>query len=179
MTQAEVLKNYAETETGCWLWQGCTVKGYGMINFEEKRVRAHRFFYEQLVGSIPADKQIHHACRKKSCVNPEHLALVSAREHAQLQKRRRRPDSAIAGGVFISVFDLSQRWNCKTRTAAKRAKNIPKYAFGPTAVRYKVSDVLDFEKRALASGFELRAQELKAEAERQLKRQAQEQESDV
>jgi len=63
------------------------------------------------------------------------------------QNRTRRLDSAVTGGVFCSLLDLSQRWGCDTRTAAKRAKNIPKYFFGATSVRYKLEDVKAFEEQ--------------------------------
>ena len=71
-------------------------------------------------------------------------------ETALKLKARRRPDSAAEGGVFLSVSDLARRWGCEPRTAAKRAKNIPPYAFGDTAYRYKLEHVLAYEEQALS-----------------------------
>jgi hypothetical protein len=64
-----------------------------------------------------------------------------------LKLKARRKDSAQSGGVFCSLWDLAQRWGCEERTAAKRAKNLPKYYFGATAVRYKLEDVKAFEEQ--------------------------------
>lgn len=57
-------------------------------------------------------------------------------------------DSAAEGGVFLSLRDLLRRWGCNERTAAKRVKNLPKYAFGQTSVRYKLEDVKAYEDQA-------------------------------
>lgn len=60
----------------CWLWKGCVSKsGYGSLG----RTFAHRLVYEQLVRPIPAGMTLDHLCRKTSCVNPEHLEVVSLR----------------------------------------------------------------------------------------------------
>jgi len=62
-------------------------------------------------------------------------------------KKKRRPDSAAAGGVFLSLRDLSERWGCEPRTAAKRCKSIPKYRFSATVVRYSLSDIRVLEEQ--------------------------------
>lgn len=79
--------------TGCWLWQGShssqgqypTVGGEG-----GSVVYLHRAMYEATYGPIPAELpadgsrrwEVHHACRERSCIRPEHLILVSQRQHA-------------------------------------------------------------------------------------------------
>lgn len=68
-----------KTET-CWLWTGYTANsGYGHISVNSLFVKAHRFGYELLVGSIPSGYDIDHLCRNKACVNPEHLEAVPHR----------------------------------------------------------------------------------------------------
>ena len=58
----------------CLLWNGeLTDKGYGIFWYKGKHIMAHRCSYELFVSEIPKDKQIHHICKNKSCVNPEHL----------------------------------------------------------------------------------------------------------
>ena len=81
--------------TGCWLWQGShssqglypTVGGPGGTV-----VYLHRAMYEATYGPIPTEPpadgsrrfEIHHSCGSRSCLNPEHLALVTQRQHATI-----------------------------------------------------------------------------------------------
>lgn len=66
----------------CWIWTGrLFYDGYGQLPAAGKRVRAHRFSYELLVGPIPAGLVIDHLCRVHACVNPAHLEPVTAREN--------------------------------------------------------------------------------------------------
>ena len=64
----------------CWLWTaGVSVYGYGDFWNGSKRVRAHRFAYEHLIGPIPDGLDLDHLCRTRSCVNPGHLEAVTHR----------------------------------------------------------------------------------------------------
>lgn len=66
----------------CWLWTASTNNGYGSISLgARKRVQAHRFAYELLVGPIPDGLELDHLCRVRHCVNPAHLEPVTAREN--------------------------------------------------------------------------------------------------
>ena len=70
-----------KTET-CWNWKTwITDKGYGMLECNGKRIFAHRFVYEALVGKIPAGLVIDHLCRNTRCVNPTHLEPVTNAEN--------------------------------------------------------------------------------------------------
>lgn len=68
--------------TPCWLWKASRVEGgYGQIVRGGRHYRAHRYIYELLVGDIPTGMQLDHLCRQRSCVNPDHLRLVTNREN--------------------------------------------------------------------------------------------------
>lgn len=72
-------KVHPEPSTGCWLWTGCTVKGYGQLTWKDRRKKyAHRLV---LGLSCSTHFVVDHLCGVKCCVNPAHLELVSSREN--------------------------------------------------------------------------------------------------
>lgn len=69
-------------ENGCWEWRGTrTDKGYGLLHQGRKKLRAHKYLYEEFVGPIPQKLVLDHLCRNKGCVNPFHLEPVTSREN--------------------------------------------------------------------------------------------------
>jgi hypothetical protein len=82
-TETRFWKRVARTDA-CWLWTGATTGyGYGQfyLGLGQRRVRAHRFSYELLVGPIPDGLVLDHLCRVRLCVNPAHLEPVTQREN--------------------------------------------------------------------------------------------------
>lgn len=75
----------ADPNSGCWLWTaGLNRGGYGVIRVNgmgRGMSYAHRISYEAHKGSIPDGAQLDHLCRTRSCVNPNHLEPVTAREN--------------------------------------------------------------------------------------------------
>lgn len=68
---------------GCWLWTGAISNGYGEIrrSGKRKKVLAHRWAYESLVGPVPNGLCLDHLCRVRNCVNPSHLEAVTLGEN--------------------------------------------------------------------------------------------------
>jgi hypothetical protein len=81
-----------EPNTGCWLWLGCErgSNGYGGIKVGNKAVAAHRFSYEQFIGSIPQNMVVCHRCDTPACVNPAHLFVGTIQDNEDDKKRKNR-----------------------------------------------------------------------------------------
>lgn len=62
-----------EALTGCWLWTGPMIKGYGQIGANGTTHYAHRVSYKMFVGAIPEGYWVCHQCDTPACVNPNHL----------------------------------------------------------------------------------------------------------
>src|SRR6185295_7925325 len=67
---------------GCHVYRGTkSPTGYGVMRFQGKQFRVHRFVWARENGPIPDDKVIDHICRNRLCCNIEHLRLVTIREN--------------------------------------------------------------------------------------------------
>jgi DNA-binding transcriptional regulator YiaG len=67
----------------CWIWTATrNPNGYGDFSNRKggkRHVLAHRWSYEQMVGSIPEGLELDHLCRTRACVRPDHLEPVTHR----------------------------------------------------------------------------------------------------
>jgi hypothetical protein len=57
---------------------------------------AHRSVYVHLRGPIPPGMTIDHLCRNRSCVNPDHLEVVSLKENVRRSPRTKLNTEAVA-----------------------------------------------------------------------------------
>lgn len=76
----------------CWSWTGAlSDTGYGSIGADGITKSAHRVAYELLIGPVPEGLHVDHLCRRRLCVNPDHLELVEPGENTRrgLQGRMR------------------------------------------------------------------------------------------
>jgi hypothetical protein len=86
-SRQQTLKERFEAKTDrsgdCHIWTGATdLNGYGKLNVGGETRGAHRLAYEWDHGDIPDGRMIDHTCNNKSCVNPDHLRLVTREENA-------------------------------------------------------------------------------------------------
>lgn len=77
---------------GCWYWTGQVNKGgYGRVRDDaangSRTVQAHRYVYEHLVGEIAEGLTLDHLCRRRRCVNPEHLDPCTIGENVHRSER--------------------------------------------------------------------------------------------
>lgn len=83
-------KSYEKiTESGCWIWMKCERNGYGVLSINDRLRYAHRFSYELHKDAIPNGMTIDHLCFVRTCVNPEHLEVVSVSENIRRSNKRR------------------------------------------------------------------------------------------
>lgn len=77
--------------SGCWNWTGYTNK-YGTPYFAptpKKRITAPRASFQAFVGDIDDEKIIVvQECKNKKCINPDHLMLIGASDHAENKAKK-------------------------------------------------------------------------------------------
>lgn len=73
--------------TQCWIWTAATdPNGYGRFRRDGKNVLPHRYSFEQYVGAVwpyVCHLEIDHRCHNPSCVNPQHLRLVTSKQQKE------------------------------------------------------------------------------------------------
>src|SRR6266700_441189 len=79
--RARLLSKVQYADSGCWMWTGCTVRGYGQMRLKGQRIYTHRASYMIFKGSIPEGMVIDHLCRTPECINPNHLEAVTNKEN--------------------------------------------------------------------------------------------------
>lgn len=67
-----------------WIWTGArNSKGYGQWAVTGRSRSVHRLAYEAFVGPIPARLVLDHLCRRRTCLNPDHLEPVTDAENSR------------------------------------------------------------------------------------------------
>ncbi len=106
-------KYIPEPYSGCWLWlAGENGQGYGQFYFNGRGMRANRASWIIHRGEIPAGLYVCHSCDTKSCVNPNHLFLGTAKDNT---------GDAIKKGLFGT---LPGERNHESKLTLDQVKNI-------------------------------------------------------
>jgi len=80
---------------GCWLWQGGSSNGHGVVRFDGAAMTAHRAAWLLFKGSGNKTIRVRQKCNNKRCVNPDHLySTVCVHPNDMPVKDRTRPQEA-------------------------------------------------------------------------------------
>jgi hypothetical protein len=98
----------ADDGSGCLLWTGTTsTTGYGQFYAEGRNWPAHRWILERAYGPISEELVIDHLCRRRNCVRPSHLEIVTMSEnilrgeaHIRFREMQARKTHCIHGHPF-------------------------------------------------------------------------------
>ena len=66
----------------CWLWTAnISTCGYGQFSLKGRLHAAHRIAWALSGNVLAPGRVLDHLCRRKNCVNPDHLEAVTQREN--------------------------------------------------------------------------------------------------
>ena len=95
------LRAKLDESTGCILWQGAkNPKGYGSIQVRGRAVDVHRVAYEEAHGPIPDGMMVDHRCYSRSCVNTQHMRVVTRAQNGQNRDNKNVTASTGFRGVY-------------------------------------------------------------------------------
>ena len=115
----------------CWNWTtGTDQNGYGRVSIDGARVQAHRAIWELLVSPIPDGMTIDHLCRNRSCVNPDHMEIVTPGENvlrgfgvsAKAARKTHCPAGHAYAGGNLYIYPVTNHRGCRAcgRASARR-----------------------------------------------------------
>lgn len=121
----------------CWLWPlSQNGDGYGQLTENYVQHRAHKYFYEHLVGPLPEGVILDHLCHDPSlcaggkkcphrrCCNPSHLKQSTHRENLlrgnTLAAENSVKDSCVNGHAFTPENTFQRRGSRECRECMRQ-----------------------------------------------------------
>src|SRR6267378_1518175 len=87
MLPSNLQKRIVFDPSGCWLWTGAKMQGYGWVGINGKSERVHATVYKIFIGPIPEGTELHHVCENRACCNPDHLEPITRKAHKALHPK--------------------------------------------------------------------------------------------
>lgn len=125
-------ENYHELQdhgydTPCWIWQGAVNgDGYPVCSHDLQKSRfVYRLNYERKYGPLPQGYEIHHKCRVRPCVNPDHLLPVTHKQnnrlnpHVKLTEAKASEIRRLRENTGASYASIAQTFGVSRGTIAK------------------------------------------------------------
>lgn len=98
----------------CWEWTGPTNKGgYGTIWWEKKNQYAHRVAFVAFKGELPTNRDIHHACLNKTCINPDHLDAITTADLMAITRSRKQKSKIVEFKEVVVAKEVSAEVSCR------------------------------------------------------------------
>lgn len=85
----------------CLVWTGALSNGYAKLTYENESQTVHRLAWEDANGPIPAGMVIDHKCGNRSCVNLDHLHVVTYQENAENLRGAHVDSSTGERGIYF------------------------------------------------------------------------------
>lgn len=77
-----------DKQVGCLLYQErVNASGYGTVYPDHWGIAAHRTVWWAKRGPVPSGHELHHECQVRTCVNVEHLTVMTRAEHIRIHQQ--------------------------------------------------------------------------------------------
>lgn len=126
----------------CKLWTGPLDRdGYGSFYFRKKGRRAHRVAYFSVHGPIPDGMVVDHICKKRHCVQPNHLRLMTMIDNVMQNSNsigainRRKTHCKYGHPLDRSYGKGKKQRYCSVCDSAKRVRLAKKWRTEANAVK--------------------------------------------
>jgi hypothetical protein len=123
--------------SGCKLWRGANVAGYGSLTVKRKSRRAHCIAWELVNGPVPKGLLLRHTCDTRACLNVDHLILGTIKDNAQDAMDRNR----VAVGNGLPHTKLNPEQVIKIRQALASGETCSSLARQYNVHRISISQI--------------------------------------
>lgn len=110
----------------CWIWTGSKAGRYGQLQYQGKRLLAHRYSWALAAKqACPTGLVVRHRCDNPPCVRPDHLEAGTAAQNVRdSYERQRRTGNSKTRGTARPNAVLDDEIVAELRRAARAGRSI-------------------------------------------------------
>ena len=124
-----------EPNSGCWLWDGAVIGGYGISRLFGEPIRAHRLSWILFNRwPIPHKMDICHKCDVPLCVNPNHLFLGTRLENIRDMHRKGRANTPRGERSGSARLTAKEVLDIRADQALTQEQLANKYGVSPSTI---------------------------------------------